>query len=223
MIVEQRGNVLEALAVLVLATAAVGVRLWGLTHQPVWYDEAILVSYAQMTTTEWLEYTTSAQTVGPLYHLLKAPLPVLLLRGWIALAGSSPEALRLPFALIGATTVLPIYLLGRRLLGRRAALLVGGLLALSPFHIYYSQQVSEYGLLLLMITTSMLLWLRGAFAGAMALNLAAVLCHPLAAGSPPSSRRTCGRRRGSGPTASCPTASWRGSSLRAACRRRCPR
>ena len=90
----------------------------------------------------------------------------LLLHLWTRLFGPGVGSVRLLSVLIGTATVpllylagkrLPdrrgplLYLAGKRLLGRSGALLVAvALLALSPFHIYYSQEVRMYGLVTLL-------------------------------------------------------------------------
>jgi len=58
---------------------------------------------------------------------------------WLLLAGDNIVGLRLPWALVGALTVLGTYLLVRRLFDRRLALLTGFLLATYHFHIHYSR------------------------------------------------------------------------------------
>lgn len=60
-----------------------------------------------------------------------------------------PGALRLAAAIAGTLAVPLTFALARRLWGARAALLTGGLAALSPFLIFYSRQARPYALLLL--------------------------------------------------------------------------
>jgi hypothetical protein len=58
-------------------------------------------------------------------------------------------AVRLLSVFIGTATVALLYLTGRRLLGVTAGVLAAALLAISPFHVYYSQEVRMYGLVTL--------------------------------------------------------------------------
>ena len=51
---------------------------------------------------------------------------------------------------IGTITVPLLYTTGRKLLGHRGGLLAAFLLAISPFHIYYSQEIRMYGLVTLL-------------------------------------------------------------------------
>lgn len=175
----------NALAWVVLAVA-LGARLLWLTSQGIWYDEAALITWASMGPDEWSAHLQAGGV--PVLGLFKAPLVFVLLKGWMAVVGTGELLLRLPFAIIGAVTVGPLYLLVTRLVSRPAALAAAGLLALHPLHIYYSQQVSEYGPLVLVAVCSMLLWsgLREQerahlpqAAGLVAVNIAAPLIHPL--------------------------------------------
>lgn len=76
---------------------------------------------------------------GPLYFFL--------LRGWIALAGSSEYALRF-FSLGSGVLIVPlIYILGRRLLGSMAGLFAALIVAASPYLTWYGQEVKMYTLL----------------------------------------------------------------------------
>lgn len=171
---------------LLLLALSAALRLAGNTLQGVWYDEAALITYAQLDWDQLLQH--AARGGGPLVGLSKSPLVVLALRGWMGLFGAGELALRLPFALVGVATVALQYLLLRRPLGHGVALGAAALLALHPLHVYYSQQVSEYGPLVLGTVGSMLLWLgqpgsgrlRGArAAGLVAVNLLLPLIHPM--------------------------------------------
>ncbi len=70
------------------------------------------------------------------YHYLAIP--------FVALIGLNEIAVRLPAALFGAATVLALYLLLAELFGnKKIALLGGGLLAITPWHITISRATSE--------------------------------------------------------------------------------
>ncbi|HEX9118056.1 MAG TPA: glycosyltransferase family 39 protein, partial [Anaerolineae bacterium] len=58
---------------------------------------------------------------------------------WFRLAGDNTTGLRLPWAVLGTSSVLGAYLLVRRLFGRNLALLTAFLLATYHFHIHYSR------------------------------------------------------------------------------------
>lgn len=76
----------------------------------------------------------------------------LLTWAWTHLAGSSEAALRSVSALAGIGAVIAGALLARRLLGDRAGLLTGVLLATNPLLVWFSQQARAYSLLVLLCT-----------------------------------------------------------------------
>ena len=78
------------------------------------------------------------------------PLYYALLHGWAALLGTGPTALRLFSVAVGILTIPLLYLVARRMLSARAALLATLLLTISPLHVYYSQEVRMYGLVALL-------------------------------------------------------------------------
>ncbi|MBN1139481.1 MAG: glycosyltransferase family 39 protein, partial [Anaerolineae bacterium] len=116
-------------------------RLARLGFQPLWWDEGWSLYFATTDLGAMLQLT-AVDIHPPFYYLL--------LQLWIKLFGPSPISVRLLSALIGVGAVPLIYLAGRRLFSHRAGLLAGLLLAISPFHIYYSQEVRMYGLVTLL-------------------------------------------------------------------------
>lgn len=111
-----------------------------LSFQPLWWDEGYSVWFAHQPLPEMLRLT--AEDIHP-------PLYYAGLSGWSRLFGLAPVALRLFSVLVGVLTVALIYPVGRWLGGRRAGLLAAALLAISPFHIFYSQEVRMYALVAL--------------------------------------------------------------------------
>ena len=120
-----------------LLAAAFFLRVLRLDFQPLWWDEGYSVWFATNSLGEMLADT--ARDIHP-------PLYYALLHGWITFVGAQPEALRLFSVMVGTLTVALMYAVGRRLAGERAGLIAAFLLAISPFHIYYSQEVRMYGL-----------------------------------------------------------------------------
>jgi hypothetical protein len=87
--------------------------------------------------------------------------PLFFVAAWFtAHLGHSPLLIRLPSLLSGVLTIPAVYLLGRRTVGRPAALLACALCSLSPFMIYYSAEARAYGLVILLVTVSTLALLR---------------------------------------------------------------
>ena len=131
----------------------VTLRLLRLSWQPLWWDEGYSVYFATEPLATMLSLT--ARDIHP-------PLYYALLYVWFGIFGtSSPEVARLLSVLIGIAT-LPVMTWASLTLWprqRAVALLATLLLAVSPIHIYYSQEVRMYGLaLLLTLLASTLLW-----------------------------------------------------------------
>ncbi len=133
-------STLLAVALLVLVTLlALGLRLHRLDAQSLWYDEGFSVYLARMDLHQITE-RTAADIQPPLYYYL--------LHGWIRILGDAERTLRGLSVLFGVLTVPLIYagavaLFRSRLTGILASLLV----AVSPLHLWYSQEVRMYSLL----------------------------------------------------------------------------
>jgi uncharacterized membrane protein len=117
-------------------------RIARLDVQPFWWDEGYSIFFATRDF-ETLLARTAIDIHPPLYYAL--------LQIWIALAGKSDVAIRLLSALIGTATIPVLYALARRLFDEtRVAIFAAGVIALAPFHIYYSQEARMYGLVTLL-------------------------------------------------------------------------
>lgn len=134
-----------------ITTLALALRLFRLTFQPLWADEGYSIYFANLDLLS-LTAATAADIHPPLYYYL--------LKLWMALFGPGEAAVRLLSVLIGVLTIPLVYVLARRLLGEPAALLSALLLALSPLHIYFSQEVRMYALAGLLATASTLLMVQ---------------------------------------------------------------
>ena len=128
---------------LVLLATLVGawLRLRGAGTWALWVDEAHTWRDA---TLPWNEFLQGADR-------WKYALPFLLLRGLLALGwiGEDPWSLRLPFVLVGIVTVPLMAIAGRRLVGVWPAVLAAWLLALNPWHVFWSQSARGYALVVL--------------------------------------------------------------------------
>jgi 4-amino-4-deoxy-L-arabinose transferase-like glycosyltransferase len=126
------------LAILFLALA---LRLFGLTFHSLWLDESVALKWARLPVAEILERTTTMREDA------HPPLSYLALHGWIRAFGDSEQSLRGHMAALGFLVVVLVYLLGKEIAGQRAGLIVALLAAISPYLIWYSQEVRMYGLL----------------------------------------------------------------------------
>ncbi|MCO5186300.1 MAG: glycosyltransferase family 39 protein [Anaerolineae bacterium] len=99
---------------------------------------------------EW--FTVSGLEDGFNYNWLRQSLASTLVQAWVAHKGITEANARFFPALIGALTIPVFYMAIRRLLTPRIALLSALLLAVSPWHLFWSQNARFYTLLLLFFT-----------------------------------------------------------------------
>jgi mannosyltransferase len=125
------------LAFLCILLAAFGLRLYSLDAESLWIDEGYTISLARHSPFEIVEGAAADQH-PPLYYLV--------LHLWLK-GGVSVFYARFPSALLGLVSVALIGWLGRDLGGKKLGLIAAGILALSPYHIWYSQEARMYVLL----------------------------------------------------------------------------
>ena len=113
-----------------------------LGRQSLWFDEADIVVRAQRSWSDVLSTFTIQGENGPLYNVVLA--------AWIRIAGVSEAAVRFPSAVAGVLAIPAIYILGRQIGGKQSGLLAAGLLAISPYHIWYSQEAKMYSIVALL-------------------------------------------------------------------------
>ena len=127
-------------------------RLAYLGRLSLWLDEAFSVNTAAAP--GWAEFwqIVSVEVNMAAYYAL--------LRLWL-IVGDSEFWVRTLSVVAAVVTLIPLYVLGKRLLGVRVALLAAALLAVNAFHIRYAQEARGYTLAVLMITLSSLafVWL----------------------------------------------------------------
>lgn len=139
----------RALAVAaVLVVLAFLLRVFRIGEQELWIDEAFSFHMATLPSGLWK--ALRIENSPPLYYLF--------LRGWVPFAGITESAMRLPSAFFGALGVVAAITAGWRLFNARVGLWAGAVMALSPIHIYYSQEARGYAFLTFaLIVTYMLL------------------------------------------------------------------
>lgn len=138
---------------LVLLLAAV-LRIYHITDQGIWFDEAFAWN---IIIQENMLPRIATDTHPPLYYVM--------LRAWVAVAGESPLALRYLSALTSLMTVAFVYRAARELTYGRPALRYGPLLAalvlaLSDAEIFLAQETRNYAQYTFFASVSMWLYLR---------------------------------------------------------------
>lgn len=136
------------LLLLVVLALGFGLRVWGLAGQSLSHDEVWELRNAARSLTEIVR---TADGFPPLYNLL--------LHGWLDLFrdGLAPRWLSVLF---GVLSIYFGWLLGRRIGGDAVGRWTALLLAVSPLHIWYSQEGRAYVLYLLLATVALWVLLR---------------------------------------------------------------
>jgi 4-amino-4-deoxy-L-arabinose transferase-like glycosyltransferase len=122
---------------------AAALRLFRLPFQNVWLDEtATLTSALQPSMAGVVKTIIITERIPPFYPLL--------LHFWTGLFGHSPVSIRLPSAICGVLAVPVTFLVARRFLGTKTALIAALLLAVAPFHVWHSQEARNLTLMILL-------------------------------------------------------------------------
>ncbi|MGH2537036.1 MAG: glycosyltransferase family 39 protein [Candidatus Promineifilaceae bacterium] len=147
---------LEAGLVLGVTALAAGLRFYKLGEWGFWIDELYTLGRveAHYSTLEAL-----LNNVPPAFHWL--PLSLILTSGTVNALGVSEWSARLLPAVVGMLSVPILYLPVRKLFGTGTALLFGLLLALSPWHLTWSQNARFYTPLMLLYTLALLAFFFG--------------------------------------------------------------
>ena len=134
-----------------LLLVALVLRIYGLGVQSIWIDEAYSLRISAVNLAEIIR-DTARDNHPPLYYLLLA--------GWMRVGPTTETWARLLSALLGVLLVGILYLVSRNLAPPPVPNLAAGLLALSPFAIWHSQDARMYLLLLVLAYLAVYEFLR---------------------------------------------------------------
>ncbi len=125
------------------------VRLYCLTKDGIWADEAVSIRTAEGTWKELFYITpnTDVTNYPPVYYSI--------LKIWIQFFGDLPTAVRMLSVVFGVLTIPAIFYLGWNLFDWKQGLAAALLIAVSPWNIYYSQETRVYILQLLLLILAM--------------------------------------------------------------------
>ena len=141
-------------ALLVVLLLAFGLRTYQLEAQSLWSDEGLSLYRAGQLPAELLRGVITVDGVAT--RDTNPPFYFLLLHAWQSaggvgqVAGAGVFYLRYLSVLAGLLAVPLLYLLGRRAFGWGVGLAAALLLAISPFHVWMSQELRNYSLLVLL-------------------------------------------------------------------------
>lgn len=125
---------LSMIAVVVLTVLALSLRVSGVDRESLWLDEGYTLFFSRLSLPR-LILVGGAHEHPPLYYLLVHVL--LAIRNWYLVP-------RLISSLAGTLSVPVVYAIGARLYGRLPGLVAALLVAISPFHLWYSQDGRAY-------------------------------------------------------------------------------
>ncbi len=129
-----------------------GLRVYRLDAQSLWWDEVFSSLMITLPPSEMLTELVADRVHPPLYYYF--------LDVW-AQAGRDPFWLRYLSLMFGVLTLPVLYRLGRALGGRAVGMTAAFLLAISPFHIWYSQETRMHTLAALAVTAAQWFLWRG--------------------------------------------------------------
>jgi mannosyltransferase len=128
-------------------------RIYNLSGESVWLDEAVTSQVSELGIWELVQWMINENDNNP-------PLYYMLMHFWVSVFGDSEFSLRLPSVIIGTGSVLMIYLMGKLVFNRTTALIAALILAVSVFHIEYSQEARSYSLLAFLTLCSFYFFFR---------------------------------------------------------------
>lgn len=145
-------NIWSKITLLAVLLIAFGLRAGSLTAQSMWRDEIDAIRFSQTSPQTLIGYFTQPGWNGPLFYVL--------LRPWLAVAGSGEFGARFFSLWFGVLGVALIYRLGQAWFSPE----VGGLAALwmtfSPYMVWYSQELKMYALICTLVLALFLLYDR---------------------------------------------------------------
>jgi mannosyltransferase len=148
---ERKLSRLLLVALLVIIALGAALRIHKLDGDSLWLDEAYSIKFSHEAPAGIIEET--ARDVHP-------PLYYFALHYWMLVFGDSEQAVRLLSALFGILALPALYLVASQMFDRTTGLLAAGVLALSRFHLEFSQEARMYSLLCLLSLLSIYFFLK---------------------------------------------------------------
>jgi uncharacterized membrane protein len=126
---------------LLISATVIGaiLRIYRVGYQSLWHDEVLTYLSSKGTLAHVLFQTEVKTNILPLYYLIVHVFLFL---------GEEDVILRIPSLIFGTLSIPLFFLVVRAILGANAAILASFFLAISPFHIFYSQEARPYALFL---------------------------------------------------------------------------
>lgn len=142
----------NALILLAILLVAFTLRIYQLGSESLWLDEGLSILWARLSPVQLIQGISNIELQPPLYYLV--------LHFWINFFGDSEFSVRFLSLIFGVLAVFMIYKVGRLIFDEKTGLLGALLLAVSTFHIYFSQETRMYSLLVFLALASMYCFLK---------------------------------------------------------------
>ncbi len=114
-------------------------RTYRLADESIWLDEFFTYEHLDKPFMSALHDAQVQSPAIPPFHFVLAWI-------WARITDGSVYSMRMLSIEIGMASVLLVYVLGRRIYGPWSGLAAAAALAVSPYHVYYSQEIRSYGL-----------------------------------------------------------------------------
>jgi hypothetical protein len=134
----------------ITAIFGIALRLNGLGETSLWYDEAAIWHIANLPLGELIKVNAESNSTPPTYPLL--------IKLTSAVWGNSEFGLRLTSAIAGSLGILAIAVVARQWVSWTGALFAAALMAFAPTQRYYSHEVREYSITVLVMVLLVLVW-----------------------------------------------------------------
>lgn len=125
-------------------------RLYRIGIKSLWFDEALVLLESQRN----LKMLFNVNTEG-----IHPPLYRLLMHFWMHM-GESEAIVRIPSLIFSALSIILIYKIAKLIFNKRVGLYSAFFLSVSPFQVYYAQEVKMYSLLLFLSLFSIYFFLK---------------------------------------------------------------
>jgi len=127
-------------------------RIYDLGRESLWVDEVASYGFSKLAVSQFFKADYTDYTLPPLYYII--------LHMWTNIFGNSEFLMRLPSAFFGIVSIYLIYKVAGQIFDDEVGLLSSLFLALSVFHINYSQEARMYSLMTVLVLLSYYFFLK---------------------------------------------------------------
>lgn len=140
---QKKWIILLVISIIVLGFS---LRVYDLTKESLWLDEHESIRWANLTISEIVRPSGEGIRDIPLYNIT--------LHYWVSLFGDGEFSVRFLSVIFGVLAIIMLYKIASLLFDRTTGIISSTIMALSTYHIYYSQEARRYSLMLFLAITS---------------------------------------------------------------------